>query len=363
MYTSKILLGSDQFMNRLDAIAKTANTSFLVQTMTFEGDRAGEWLIKIIQSSPARDKRLLLDHYSNVVVNDHFVVSGKYLFDAGFRSEIRNTKKLIKNARKAGIEVKFTNPVGFLGQKYPLRNHKKLVIVDGKYSYLGGINFSDHNFKWHDMMIELKDEKVGKSLTQDFDHTWNGKNQSKKIELDSSELYFFNGRKSTILYQDFFDHLRMAKKSIKIISPYVSEPLFSVLREISKNGAKVSIISPSENNKSIFRNLILSEFRKGYFELKEFEGMSHMKAILIDDEKLIFGSSNYDVISYYFEQEIVMISKDIDLILDFKSKVLAETKDIEEVNISPFASWKAGFLMKALNGFSKFASATFLKTV
>lgn len=358
---SKILLGSESFMSSLEELAKEASKSFLVQAMTFEGDEAGEWLLETMKSSPARDKRLLVDSYSKVVVNDHFILSSKYVFDDYFRNEVKNTKKVLSEAKKSGINVMFTNPVGFFGQKYPLRNHKKLVLLDGAVSYLGGINFSDHNFAWHDMMIEMEDEEVGHSLVEDFNLTWQGVNQSRMVTTSKGELYLFNGIASKDLYQKLFQNLREAKTSIQVISPYVSEPLLSVLQEVSKKGIEVSVISPSENNKSIFRNLILSEYQKGYFQLKEFEGMSHMKAILIDDDKLLFGSSNYDLVSYYFEQEIVMVSKDHDLISQFKNQVLSKVQEVGEVSISASAAWKAKTLMTLLNGFGKISSSTFLK--
>ncbi|WP_370090159.1 phosphatidylserine/phosphatidylglycerophosphate/cardiolipin synthase family protein [Ekhidna sp.] len=362
MAQSKILLGSGSFMRRLEDVASTAKESLLAQAMTFEGDDAGKWLIKVMKASPAKDKRLLIDSYSKVVINDHFVLSKKYLADKEFRKEIKSTRKLIDEAGEAGIEVKFTNPVGFLGQKYPLRNHKKMVVVDGKHSFLGGINFSDHNFAWHDMMVELSDAKLGSSLTQDFAKTWDGTNQSTAIKTDDGQLYLLNGSKSKSLYDDFFGHIKSAKNSVQIISPYISEPLLGVLRSVADNGVKITIVSPQENNKSIFKNIILSEQQKGYFELKEYPGMSHMKAILIDDEKLIFGSSNYDLVSYYFEQEVVFVSQDNDLIQDFKKKVLSEVRE-PAVNdqFSKLATWKAVTLMNLLDKIGSVVSKTLLR--
>ena len=349
-------------MQRLEEVTSTANESFLAQAMTFEGDEAGKWLIEIMKASPAKDKRLLIDCYSKVVINDHFILSKKYLSDKEFRSEVKATKSLIKDARNEGIEVKFTNPVGILGQKYPLRNHKKMVIVDGKHSFLGGINFSDHNFAWHDMMVELSDAKLGSSLTQDFTKTWDGTNQSTTSKTDDGQLYLFNGSKSKSLYDDFFGHIKSAKKSVQIISPYISEPLLGVLRSVAANGVKITIVSPQENNKSIFKNIILSEQQKGYFELKEYPGMSHMKAILIDDEKLIFGSSNYDLVSYYFEQEVVFVSQDNDLIQDFKKKVMSEVSEpTGNDQFSKFATWKATALMNLLDKVGGVVSKTILR--
>lgn len=359
---SKILLGSKTFMERLERIASEANESLLAQAMTFEGDAAGKWLIEIMKASPAKDKRLLIDSYSKVVINDHFVKSIKYLNDAAFRNEVKETKRLIEEAKSAGIEVRFTNPIGLFGQKYPLRNHKKMVMADGGVSFLGGINFSDHNFEWHDMMVELHDKTLGECLVSDFNSTWSGINQSTSIQTDEGSLYLFNGVKSKELYENLFQHIKGAKKSVQIISPYISEPLLGVLREVAANGVEITIVSPQENNKSIFKNIILSEQQKGYFRLKEYPGMSHMKAILIDDNKLIFGSSNYDLVSYYFEQEVVFVSKDPNLIEDFRAKVMTEVRAVSEGEaFSVFQTKKASMIMNLLDKVGGFASRTFLR--
>ncbi|WP_436517811.1 phospholipase D-like domain-containing protein [Ekhidna sp. To15] len=362
MAQSKILLGSKAFMERLEEVGSNAKDSLLAQAMTFEGDAAGRWLIDTMKASPAKDKRLLVDSYSKVVINDHFVKSYKYLKDSDFRKEVRATTRLIQEAKSSGIEVEFTNPVGWLGQKYPLRNHKKMVVVDGETSFLGGINFSDHNFEWHDMMVELHDEKLGMSLVSDFNSTWKGLNQSRFIQTDEGSLYLFNGVKSNRLYEDLFQHIQGAKKTVQIISPYISEPLLGVLRLVAANGVEITVVSPQENNKSIFKNIILSEQKKGYFKLKEYPGMSHMKAILIDDDKLIFGSSNYDLVSYYFEQEVVFVSEDPNLIEDFMTKVMTEVREVSKADqFSSFDTKKASVIMNLLDKVGGFASRTFLR--
>lgn len=362
MENSQILLGSEAFKRRLEIVSQNAKQSLFVQAMTFEGDSAGEWLINTMRNSPAKNKKLLIDSYSKVVINDHFVFSTKYWRDKKFRDEVKRTKRLIAEAKSAGIKIKFTNPIGFFGQKYPLRNHKKMVIVDSEYSYLGGINFSDHNFEWHDMMIELYSADLGESLANDFNETWKGNNQSISINTDKGSLYLFNGAKSKQLYDQLFSNILAAKKKVSIISPYISEPLLGVLKKTADKGVDITIITPKENNKSIFKNLILAEMKKGYFQLKEYPGMSHMKAVLIDDEKLIFGSSNYDLISYYFEQEVVLSSDDTEIINQFKKEVLSEVKDYnEQERISTWNVKKASFIMSLVNRFGKISSRSILR--
>lgn len=358
---SQLLIGATAFMARLREQAQIAQNRLYVQAMTFEGDQAGKELIDLMVMSKAADRRLLIDSFSKVVVSDHFVWGLRFLKDAGFRWEIENGKRLIERARANGVKVEFTNPMGVFMWKYPLRNHKKMMVADGV-SFLGGINFSEHNFAWHDMMVELEDDEFSNDLAQDFLTTWAGGNQSTKKQLDRGELYFLNGVKSENVYRELFSHLLSASKSIRVISPYVSEPLFGILIGAAKNAVRVEVYSPLGNNKSIFKKYLISEWSKGYFDLYYSEGMSHLKAILIDDSKLIFGSSNFDVVSYYFEQEVVMVSEEVDLINQFTIRVLSDLqRKSTKYEGEGSKSGKASFQMSALSVFCRLASHSILK--
>jgi cardiolipin synthase A/B len=212
------------------------------------------------------------------------------------------------------------------------------------------------------MMIEIDDHAIAKCLARDFKLTWQGVNQSQNYLLGDSNLYFFSGSKSKSLYNEFFEEICAAKKSVSVISPYISEPLFSILKKVSQKGVKVKIVSPKENNKSIFKQYVESEAAKGYFELFNYPGMSHLKAILIDDERLIFGSSNYDLVSYYFEQEVVMVSSNSHLVSLFVNEVMIPTmKDSSRLDVSAKTKSAVPILMKALNFLCKYSSQTILK--
>ncbi len=356
---SKIYLGAAAFMDAL-RIESTRANRFYVQAMTFEGDEAGAQLIDILLASPAKDKRLLIDSFSKVVVSDHFVYSLKYLHDAHFRQEVLNTYALIKKAKAGGVKVQFTNPVGVLMNRYPLRNHKKMVILDDL-AFLGGINFSDHNFGWHDMMIGIDDHAICEELAVDFLETWVGTNQSKKVDLTNSTLFFLNGRKSKNLYGEIFDELAQASE-ITVISPYVSGSFLDVLNAAGAKGTDVRIISTGANNKSLMQRNLMHSSRSGNFNLHIRPAMSHMKAILVDENKLIFGSSNFDIISYYFEQEVLVSSQDQELIADFKVNVfqplLIESRLFREPYEMPFGDRMAIYM---LTKFCQVASQSILK--
>ena len=60
------------------------------------------------------------------------------------------------------MQVKYGNPFGFSPRGWLTRNHKKLIVIDDRITYIGGINFSEHNAAWHDMMLRIDDVAVGR---------------------------------------------------------------------------------------------------------------------------------------------------------------------------------------------------------
>ena len=360
----KLLVDAENFMARLEEDILHARGTVMVQAMTFEGDNAGKRLIEAMISSQAKERFLLIDSYTKAVINDHFVIGPEYLRSSSFREEVKKTKQIIQEGLKSGIQIKFTNPLGFLGYKYPLRNHKKMISIDGMVSYIGGINFSDHNFAWHDAMIRVEDNRLSQVIEEDFRMTLSGMNQSRKVELAEGALYFLNGSRSKSLYEDLFSHLSEARKTIDIISPYVSDPLLSHLKNKVGRRVQIRIISPRENNKSIFKKYLNNELQKGYFELLHYQkGMSHLKAILIDGETLIMGSSNFDFVSYHFEQEVVLVSKDKTMLREFEEKVLNVDLSLSK-RVTPdglSSSKSVGVLVDVLHKVSYWAGTSFLK--
>ncbi len=319
---AEILVDSGNFMRKLEQEVIKAKESVYIQAMSFEGDEAGKSLIDILLKSNAKDIRLCVDSYSKLVINDQFIYSLRYLRSAKFRETVRNTKQFIEDAKSKGIKIKYTNPLGFLFLKYPRRNHKKMVVIDGKQMFIGGINFSNHNFIWHDFMLLLGSPKLSEYLHHDFLQTWEGKNQSLELKEGNSSLFLLDGYRSKYVYDDLFEHISSAKKSIHILSPYVSNPLLSFIKKEVDRSVDVKIISPAENNKSIFKHFLVRELKHDYFKLLEYQkGMSHLKAILIDDEKLIIGSSNFDFVSYYYEQEIVLVTTEQEIVKEFVDKI------------------------------------------
>ncbi|HAC14418.1 MAG TPA: hypothetical protein DCE78_00520 [Bacteroidetes bacterium] len=330
MYTeNKILLGSSEFKAKLEYLAENAKDCFLVQSMTFEGDAAGEWLINTMLNSPAIQKILVIDDYSNWVVNDTMLMSPAGILNPNLRAEYRNAQKLIALAQSFGIKVHVSNPIGLRFYTYPSRNHKKSIVIDNV-CLLGGINFSDHNFDWYDMMIQFDDDQLVDLVADDILKNSSGVKTSGYTNSGTEELFILSPT-STDIYSKLFDKIRTSHQRIDIFSPYLSDPLLSVLASISDQ-TDIHIYTPEKNNKGIFNKLLHHKLQGRWFTLHQLPGiMSHLKAILIDDHELIVGSSNYDFASYFFEEEILIATSNQSIIDEFIQRVKSEivSKSVE----------------------------------
>lgn len=318
--SNRLLIDADEFKSDVEETIRSAKHRIWVQAMTFEYDAVGHWLLDQMRQSPATDKVLCIDAYSLMNVNDGWAFGWRYWRSSTYRAEVNATRAYLKGKPEDGITRHITNPLGFGLHRFPGRNHKKMLIVDDV-AYIGGLNFSDHNFEWHDMMIRLEDKEIVRQLADDFQHTLAGLNQSRWVDVATDDLYFLDGSHSREVYEHLFAQIQSAKKSIKIISPYVSDPLLTRLTRLDSH-VQVEIITPATNNKSIMKHYLLAKTRDQPWLIHQYTGgMSHAKALLIDDKKLIVGSSNFDFVSYHLEQEVVCVTQDPVLIDAFTKRV------------------------------------------
>jgi len=243
----------------------------------------------------------------------------------------------------SNIDVYFTNPLGFLFHRYPNRNHKKLMLIDDDIAYIGGINFSEHNFEWHDIMLRMsKSPAISRALSQDLDSTIQGINPSRRVKLGNTvEIFSLDGRRSHDLYQDLFDIIRQAQRSIKVISPYITWPFLDVIGEMVNKGVNVQMISPQANNKPHLMYFLQYQQQIYPFELYMYtEKMSHLKAILVDDETLIMGSSNFDFTSYFMQQELILVLRDSTVVSQFQSLVVDDATAHSVLHRNEPITWK-----------------------
>ena len=326
-----------------------ARRRLYVQAMTFEADDAGSKVGRAIGESPAAERRVLVDHYTRFVISDRFVRSPRVLFDQPLRDEIMRTHAMFKGLKQNGAQVRLTNPMGPLLLGFPFRNHKKLIVADDA-AYIGGINFSDHNFEWHDLMVRIEDTAVADALAADFEATWDGRAGSWTGQFDDMRLYSFDGEHNAAGFDEIIGRIDAATSAITVISPYLTFPFVDALIRARGRGVAVSLITPLANNKRTVRDYLVGAARGGDLDLRFTPEMIHMKAMLLDGRELILGSSNFDFVSYRAEEELVAVISNPGLIADFRREVLdplaARTLPAEACEVTPRTAARGRALLK-----------------
>lgn len=351
----RIQVDSSEFWVSLKEDILSSKDSIFLQTLSFEGDSVGMKLSNLLLTSGSSDKRILIDSTTKFKLSDKDLYSPRYLFDSELHREVQETRRMIGEMERENIQVRFVNPVGFIPLRFPLRNHKKLIVIDERICYIGGINFSEHNFQWHDMMLRIEDLPIAKFLQEDFLATWNGKNRCVSRSFEGIEFHVFDGVSNGSSFAKILDLVKKAKKEIFIESPYFTLPFFDVLREMNHRGVRVTLLAPEENNWRVMRDYTPWESMRSEIDLWLYRGrMTHLKAMLIDDHFLIVGSSNFDYLSYLFYQEILAVIRNPEVIQDFKRRVLEE--DLKrskrfEGEIYPLKARRSHLTIKSLKYF------------
>jgi cardiolipin synthase len=197
-----------------------------------------------------------------------------------------------------------------------------MVVIDGHISYIGGINFSDHNFEWHDLMLKIDDRDVAAFMQRDFDNTWAGRDVFSRSEFDGMSISLIDGRSNEDSFAEIFDLIGAARKSIFIESPYLSWPFYDHLRSAIERGVVVKVLMPDANNRSWVQRYTEWEAARSGIHLHNYvPKMTHLKAMLIDEEVLVVGSSNFDYYSYRTQQEVVALVRNPDLVREFIVRV------------------------------------------
>jgi cardiolipin synthase len=240
-----------------------------------------------------------------------------------------------------------------------LRNHRKLLVIDGEKAFVGGINISRDNDSAfagkdryiHDLHCFIRGPAVGElqfSFMRDWFYV-----TGEKISGLFKEEYFpaVEARGDSIVRvvssgpgqydggteKIFVTAAACARKYIWIMTPYFVPDIsfWKMLRASSAKGVEIRIIVPQKNNhwyvqyatRSLYPNLLEAGIR--IFEKKG--PFSHAKAMLVDGEWAVMGSSNCDVRSFRLNYELDFIASGGDFLNILHSQFLKEISESEEI--------------------------------
>lgn len=259
-----------------------------------------------------------------------------------------NTPELLK---RYGIECRIFNPFHpFLSSLQNNRDHRKILSIDGKVAYTGGVNLADEYINvverfghWKDAGIRVEG-KAAWSLTLIFLQMW--QNVSKKRE--NLTAWYPGGEALKAVptagfVQPYADtpldgenvgetvYRRMidsARNYLYIMTPYLilDEDMLSALCVAAKSGVDVRILTPAKWDKR-FVHITTRSYYRGLLEagvqIWEYTpGFVHSKTMVTDDRAASVGTTNLDFRSLYLHFECGVLLYDTPAVAQVKEDFL-----------------------------------------
>ena len=219
-----------------------------------------------------------------------------------------------------------------------LRNHRKVLVVDGARAFFGGINLHDINTSGHkngplrDYHFAVEGPLV-QELQYSFLRDWYFITKEDPATL-LSETYFpqiepagdhtarlINSGPSTekdVAVETFFTAITLAKEQIFAVTPYFVPPaeVLHALRSAALRGVDVRLIVPQKSNhfyaglagRALYEDLLSAGVR--IFERQP--PFMHAKALVIDGEFSLVGTANLDErsLNLNYESSVPVYSED-----------------------------------------------------
>lgn len=251
----------------------------------------------------------------------------------------RLTKNFLKPLEDAGVIIEVFLPVTLplLGSRLNYRNHKKILVVDGKTGFVGGINIGDEylgkNKKlgfWRDTHLKLQGEAVY-VLQGMFLADWHFVSN----EIIDDMKYFpkqgycgetilqiaSSGPDSSwaSIHQAYFSAINSAREKVYITTPYLvpDEGILLALKTAALRGVDVRLLVPIKpDHRSVFwasKSHFEELLRAGVKIYQYGKGFVHGKVFIIDNNFVSIGTANLDIRSFElnFEVNAFIYDKDI----------------------------------------------------
>lgn len=312
------------YQESLDAMAdaiREATRYVHVEFYILQSDAATDNFFRALEEVAARGVvvRVLLDHWAN---------RGKPLY-----------KQTLRRLDAMGAHWKLMLPVQPLKGKYQrpdLRNHRKLLVVDGRVAFTGSQNVTDSTYNlpknikrglhWVDLMARIEGPVVA-SVNAVFLSDWYS--ETDEILTDEIDLFSVESGPGDLDCQivpsgpgfEFQNNLKLfagllyaAQSKIIIVSPYFvpDEALLLAITTACQRGIHVELFVSEEGDQALVYHA-----QRSYYEALLRAGVKiwmyqkpyilHSKSMTIDDEVAIIGSSNMDMRSFGLNMEISML--------------------------------------------------------
>jgi len=254
------------------------------------------------------------------------------------------------------------------------RDHRKLLVVDDRVAYFGGMNIVDvssavvaaraehlpMSASWRDVHVRLEGPQQAE-VAESFDRSWRRARgepverrprryrQAQLAEGEESIQFFDSGPgfKHTRAARLFTRLIRRARSTLTLSMAYFL-PVGRVLRELlraRKRGVLVRVVVPGDSDVKLVeyaaRHLYTRLLHKRIHIFERQGNMLHSKVMIVDDEWTVLGSSNLDARSLWINLEFVAVVHSRRLALVLKEIVAYEVAHSKRAQLRQFRelSW------------------------
>lgn len=268
------------------------------------------------------------------------------------------SRQFIERLRDGGVEMVPFLPVRFpsFTSKANYRNHRKLIVVDGRVGYIGGINFAMRYVRkaWRDTMLRIEGPIVY-AMQRTFLIDWYFVDRT----LITDRAYYPPSSLTTHplslgqivtssptapfpdIMQGFVRTILAARRYVYIETPYFlpPEPVLFALKTAVVSGVDVRILCPMQSDahlvqwasRSYLRELYACGAKVSFYR----PGFLHSKLMVCDDSLSTCGSTNVDFRSFENNFEVNLFIFDDDFALRLKELFLSDESQSTAANLLP----------------------------
>lgn len=262
----------------------------------------------------------------------------RVLYDSWGSRKYKGRKAMIQAFESAEIPYRAMLPLQLPGRGYvrpDLRNHRKIVTIDGLVGYTGSQNLVERHYErkddiyYDELVVRVTGPIVGE-LSALFETDWaaEGGKRLEHAKLAKQATYKLPGAAMQVLpsgpgYPDennlrVFTHIfHLAEKSLTIVNPYFVPPesMLSAIVTAAQRGVSVTMI-----NSASIDQWMVGYAQRSYYDALLQAGVKiylypspvflHSKFFVADDEMVVVGSSNMDMRSFELDSELSLLSYD-----------------------------------------------------
>ncbi len=279
-----------------------------------------------------------------------------------------------KRLAEVGIRCKVWERIKpVLTSSYNYRDHRKILVIDGKKAFCGGINLADEYINrivkfgiWKDTAVMLEGAAVD-SFTVMFLKMWNVKTPEaedferflcrydKNISCDGCVIPYAESplNEHQIAERVYTDILYSAKDYVYIMTPYLilDDELTAALRFAAERGVDVRIVMPGIPDKKpiwlLGKNYYRYLLKAGVKIYEYIPGFMHSKVFLSDNIKAVVGTINLDYRSLYHHFECAAYLCGVGAIKDIQTDFVEVFSKCREIT---YDSLKKDNFIRKLSG-------------